>query len=199
MECALRKPGKEDAMTEAKMSDTQPLTPEPVIISMQIGGKSRSFTYEETFALGCRLLETQEIESAAQVFEQLKRFTDRGPRACIMQAFCEAAALHFENCSKPLVGAFAGEKQDQDIVGELHNAFISYHVGIRGDALKAMVELVNKHHELPTLCLLLGNMYKASGNLEVARKCWELAIKRDWPTGGVALVAAQHLKKHGSQ
>jgi hypothetical protein len=136
------------------------------------------------------------MESAARLFEQLERFSDRGPRAFIMQAYCEAAALHFDRCSKPLVAAFNDEKQK--LVLELHNAFISYHIGIRSDAIHSMVELVNKHHDLPSLCLLLGNMYKASGNLQLARKCWELALKRDWPTGGVALAARRHLESAGS-
>lgn len=183
-------------MAEPKMSDTRPLSPEPVVISVQMGGKSRTFSYEQTFALGCNMLEKSEVESAAHLFEQLKRFTDRGPRAYIMHAFCEAAALHFDSCSKPLLAAFDGDKKD--IVADLHNAFISYHVGIRMDALKTMVELVNKRHDLPTLCLLLGNMYKASGNLALARKCWALAVKRDWPAGGVALVARHHLESVGN-
>jgi hypothetical protein len=173
------------------------IAPAPVEIEVGIGGQTHRLSYEKAFALGCSLLEKGHITDAAALFERLEEFTDRGPRAFIMQAFCEAAGLNFENCSRPLVEAFQGEKQD--IAGALHNAFVSYHVGIREDALNAMVELVNKHRELPTLCLLLGDMLETAGRASMARKCWSLAIHRDRPGGAVAAVAMQHLRRSSEQ
>src|SRR5688572_17400943 len=108
-------------------------SPEPVEIEVGIGDKTHRLSYEKAFALGCTLLEKGYVGEAAALFERLEEFTDRGPRAFIMQAFCEAAALHFENCSGPLMEAFDGE--NQEIAGALHQAFVSYHVGIRQDAI----------------------------------------------------------------
>jgi hypothetical protein len=116
----------------------QNISPAPVEIEVGNGNQKHRLSYEKAFALGCTLLEKGHIADAAALFERLEEFTDRGPRAFIMQAFCEAAALHFENCSKPLVAAFHGE--NQEIAGALHNAFVSYHVGIRQDALDAMIK-----------------------------------------------------------
>jgi hypothetical protein len=168
-------------------------SPTPVEIEVGIGDQTHRLSYEKAFALGCNLLEKGQIADAAALFERLEEFTDRGPRAFIMQAFCEAAALHFEDCSRPLVQAFDGE--NQEIAGVLHNAFVSYHVGIRQDALNAMIELVNRHRDLPSLCLLLGDMLEASNRLPLARKCWSLAVHRDRPGGAVAAVAMQHLRR----
>jgi hypothetical protein len=171
----------------------QNLSPAPVEIEVRIGDQTHRLSYERAFALGCTLLEKGNIADAAALFERLEEFTDRGPRAFIMQAFCEAAALHFDKCTKPLAQVFEGEKQE--VAGALHNAFVSYHVGIRRDALNAMVDLVNKHRDLPTLCLLLGDMLETANQLPMARKCWSLAIHRDRPGGAVAAVAMQHLHR----
>jgi hypothetical protein len=175
--------------------DTKPESwfPAPAEIQIVVGGKRHRLAYEKAFVLGCSLIEKGQAADAAKLFERLEQFGDRGPRAFIMQAFCEAAALHFEECSKPLAQVFTGEKQA--IAGALHNAFISYHVGIRQDAINAMIELVNEHRDLPTLCLLLGDMMERANNLPMAGKCWSLAVHRDRPGGAVAAVAMQHLRK----
>jgi hypothetical protein len=60
-----------------------------------------------------------------------------------------------------------------------------------------MVELVNQHRDLPTLCLLLGNMFMAANELQNARKCWSLAVQRDRPGGAVARVAMRYLRRIG--
>ncbi len=173
--------------------DTQLEDPSPAEINIVVGGESRQVTYEKAFVLACSLLRKGEIADAGKLFARLEEFSDRGPRAFIMQAFCEAAALHFEKCSKPLVEAFEGESQA--IATALHSAFVSYHVGIRPDALRAMIDLVNKHHELPTLCLLLGDMLETSGQSTMARRCWSLAVHRDREGGAVAAVAMRQLRK----
>jgi len=175
----------------SELSDTRPLTPAPARLVVKLGGKHLALSYEEAFGLAYALIDKKQFESAARLFERLQQFTDRGPRAFIMQAFCEAASLHFERCSKPLLSTFDGD--NRILAAELHSAFISYHVGIRQEAITTLADLVNRNRELPTVCLLLGDMYCAIGNIDMARKCWSLAIKRDWPNGSVAVIAARHM------
>jgi hypothetical protein len=162
------------------------------LIEFRLDEKDYRLTYEQAFAFAYALFKQGHIEIAAKLFQRLESVEDRGPRAFIMQAFCEAAALHFDECSKPLVQVFEGE--DKSLAADLHNAFISYHVGIREEALNAMIDLVNKHRNLPTLCLLLGDMFRTAGQFEMARKCWRLAIQRDTPNGAIAAVAARYLQ-----
>jgi hypothetical protein len=180
-------------MTDADATKLDVPTPVPAEIELVIGGKTCRRTYEQAFTLGCALLEKGHVEDAAKLFERLEEFTDRGPRAFIMQAFCEAAALHFEESSKQLSDLFSAEHPE--IAKTLQDAFVSYHVGIRQDALRGMTELVNAHADLPTLCLLLGNMLHAAGRVPLARKCWSLAIHRDRPNGAVAVAAMLRLRK----
>jgi hypothetical protein len=109
------------------------------------------------------------------------------------KAFCEAALLHFDECRKPLAQVFDEDRLEVDAA--LHAAFVSYHVGIRQDALKTMAELVDKRRDLPTVCLLLGNMLGSAGQMEMAKKCWSLAVQRDRPGGAVAQISAHYLRK----
>jgi hypothetical protein len=181
-------------MTEIDDEEDTILEPPPAAeIDIRIGDKAYRVRYEKAFALGCRLLRQGQAEEASKLFKKLEEFTDRGPRAFIMQAFCEAAALHFDECSKPLAAVFDGESKQ--IATALHNAFVSYHVGIREDGLKSMADLVNKHKDLPTLCLLLGDMLEAAGRLPMAQKCWSLAVHRDWQGGAVKFEAMRRLRK----
>ena len=179
--------------------DTKPewWFPAPTEIKVVIDGQPQQLSYEKAFALGCSLLKKGRVADAAAIFERLEEFPDRGPRAFIMQAFCEAAALQFDKCGQPLTAVFDGEQQK--IATALHNAFVSYHVGIREDALKSRADLVNKYPDYPTLCLLLGNMLDGADKKPLARKCWSLAVHRDRPGGAVAMVAMRQLRSQLDQ
>lgn len=168
----------------------------PVDIEVVIDGRPQRLRYDKAFVLACALLEKGQLDEASKLFERLEDFVDRGPRAFIMQAFCEAASLHLEKCSESLAEAFEGE--DRSIADALQSAFVSFHVGIRQDALKTMTDLVNAHHELPTLCLLLGNMLKKDHKIPLAKKCWKMAIQRDRTGGAVAAAATRQLKKYSA-
>jgi hypothetical protein len=176
----------------SEISDTRPLTPAPAKLDIRFGGKVHAVSYEQAFALAFTLIDHKHFDEAARIFIRLQAITDRGPSALIMQAYCEAAALHFDSCSKPLTAAFHGE--NRSLAADLHSAFISYHVGIRQDAITALTEIANQHRELPTVCLVLGDMLHATGETNLAGKCWSLAVKRDWPNGSVAIVATRRMQ-----
>jgi hypothetical protein len=167
----------------------------PAQIVLTINGQLHTLSYEHAFALGCTLLSKGQPEQASKVFERLEPFTDRGPRAFIMRAFCEAAAGHFDQCSAALCRAFPGDSLD--VAETLHSVFVFYHVASRKEAIHDLVELVNEHHELPTLCLLLGDMLAAADNASLACKCWKLAVRRDRAEGAVASVARKRLTQTG--
>jgi predicted Zn-dependent protease len=182
-------PDPDRASTPAEVTQ-----PAPSTVKVVVDGVSHELRFDQAFALACDLLEKGAAREASKLFERLEEFPDRGPRAFIMQAFCEASTLNFEKCSKPLRQALAG--QDQSVAEALHAAFVSYHVGIRQDALESMTKLVNEHTELPTLCLLLGNMLRKEGKLSLARRCWTLAVKRDRTGGAVAAAAGKRLTRY---
>lgn len=163
----------------------------PAEIELTINAQSHKLTYEKAFELGCSILSHGHPEQASKVFARLAPFADRGPRAFIMWAFCEAAAKHFAQCSAVLNQAFKGESAD--VAETLHSVFVYYHLASRKEAIQDLTDLVNSHHELPTLCLLLGDMLAAADNLSLAGKCWKLAVRRDRANGAVATVAKLRL------
>jgi len=167
-------------------------SPAPAEIELTINGELHKLPYEKAFSLGCSLLQQGLPDQGIKVFEKLEPFTDRGPRAFILRAFCEAAIKDFAQCSAALSRAF--ESESIEVGTTLHEAFVFYHVGSRQEALKALADLANEHHELPTLCLLLGDLLEAD-NAPLARKCWKLAVRRDRPDGAVAAVAKQRLAR----
>lgn len=170
-----------------------PENPSPAEIEVVLDGERKRLSFEQAFQLGCVLMNAGNRSDAAKLFACMEEFKDRGPRAFIMQAFCEAAAMRFENCGEALEEGFPGEKE---IATKLQNAFVSYHVGIRQEGVNALIELANEHTDLPTVCLLLGNMLETMDQAKMAAKCWSLAVERDRAGGAVATVAAHRLKKH---
>lgn len=182
------------------MSETASPTPDSVSpgeIELTINGQAYRLTYDKAFALGCAILKQGHAEQASKVFERLEAFTDRGPRAAILWAFCEAAAKQFAKCSAILSQALDGESPE--VAETLHDVFVYYHVASRQEAIRNLADLVNQHHELPTLCLLLGDMLAAADNPSLACKCWKLAVRRDRADGAVAAVAKQRLAQAAAE
>lgn len=168
--------------------------PEPATVRIKVDGEECLFTYEQAYVVACSLLEKGKPADAAKLFHQLEEFTDRGPRALIMGAFCDAASRDYGACSARLSEAFGGE--DLAISSALHDAFISINVGIRQEGIQSLAKLVDEHKNLPTLSLLLGDILAKSENFSLARRCWTMAVQRDRPGGAVAAAAARQLKKY---
>jgi thioredoxin-like negative regulator of GroEL len=158
---------------------------------MHIGGRKHVVTYEQAFSHGHMPLEKGHVEEAASVFSILVKTPDRGPRAQIMLARCQAAMASFAGSREVLGTVFHGDQQI--IADELQGAFVYYKLGMRAEALKCIAGLVRRHRALPTICLILGDMFHADGDISRARQCWRLAIERDRPNGGVALAAKRQL------
>jgi hypothetical protein len=166
--------------------------PVPASIELRIGGELRDVPYEQAFVIACNLLDHGQHEAASAIFKRLEAFTDRGPRAFIMHAFCESAAKQYDASKAVLDEAF--KDGPEGIAARLQDAFVSYHVGIKAEGRQAIAELVDEQQHLPTLCLIMGNVLESSGDLALARRCWTLAINRDRPHGAVAAAASGKLR-----
>lgn len=170
--------------------EPSPISPVAAQIELTVKGQKHKLSYEKAFSLACGLLESDRVEDASKLFSRLEEFTDRGPRAFIMHAFCESAAKHFDASKDRLDAAFAGNAH---LAEAINDAFVLYHVASRQEGMQLIGELVDKHENLPSLCLLLGNLLQST-NRELAKRCWSLAVHRDRPGGAVAAVAMHHLR-----
>ena len=165
--------------------------------SFTINGKSLVLDYAHAFALGDQLLQSGHVTTARAIFESLGKTPNRGPRAQIMLALCQARLKEFAACSTTLAAAF---EDDKDSISEnLHSALVFQKLGFRSDAIDTLGKLVNRFAGLPTVCLLLGDLFAVQGDWDKASDCWKMALKRDYLRGGVALAASRRLKSTQAQ
>lgn len=164
-----------------------------VTYTITVNDKRLKLDFAHAFALADALLEGDQLHAAKSIFAVLAKVKGRGPRAKLMLAQCEAALRHFQACSEILDTTFADE--DKPIAQELQNAFVFHKLGFRDDAIRSLHKLASKYDSLPTLCLILGDMFKEQHKYEKAKACWKLAMKRDLLKGGVAIAAERRLKK----
>lgn len=108
-----------------------------------------------------------------------------------MLACCKAGLNRYSSCNKLLRTLFAAE--GSPVAERLHTAFVYRNLGLRADAIRELTQVAQNRPDLPTVCLLLGDLYEAIGQKQRAIQCWRLAIQRDDPGGAVALVARQGL------
>ncbi len=95
----------------------------PKTYTFEFGNKKLTLDFPRAFAIGDALFEAGQLAAAKSVFEVLSKVSERGPRAKIMLAQCEAALQHFAACSEILDTTFTGE--DKPIAEELQTTFVS--------------------------------------------------------------------------
>ena len=164
----------------------------PATYTFEVNGRKLTLDFPHAFALGDVLLAGNHLAAAKSVFESLAKVADRGPRARIMLARCQAGLNNFTACSATLEAAFDGEKEP--IAEDLHSALVFLKLGFRDDAIRALGKIAMRFKSLPTICLLLGDLFVKQGDNEKAIACWKMAFKRDRLRGGVALAAGRRLK-----
>ncbi|MGD9647982.1 MAG: tetratricopeptide repeat protein [Pirellulales bacterium] len=161
------------------------------LYKFKLGRKSFALTFEQAFTYGHTLLEGGHARQAAGLFQLLAKVGNRGPRAAIMLARCQADLNDFAACHELLEQAFAGEQEA--VAKEFQTAFVYYKLGMKDDAAREMSRIVKEYANLPTACLVLGDWFAAAGNVDKARKCWKLAVARDRRGGSVGRTARKQL------
>ena len=156
-----------------------------------VSGKERELTYEQAFSLGHSLLQAKQCKRARDVFAVLARTPGRGSRAKLMLARSEAEIDNFSACAEILHTIFQGE--NEPVAASLQGAFVFHTIGLREDAIREMLKVVNEHPDVPTPCLFLGDLFREVGKMSKASRCWKLAIKRDRRGGSVAIAARKEL------
>jgi lipopolysaccharide biosynthesis regulator YciM len=155
-------------------------------------GKEHSLTFQEAFLYGHTLMAGSHFDTAATIFTRLAKVSGRGPRAKVMLSACAAGLDKYSICQDILKVAFEGE--DQAVIELLQAAFVYHKLGMQADAIREMTKVVQQFANVPTACLLLGDMFAEQGAEKKAAYCWQLAIKRDRKGGAVGLTARKQLE-----
>jgi hypothetical protein len=160
-------------------------------VRLQTGPRVYDLTLVRAFALAHSLLKSKEFKSAIKVLEAIALTGKYDARTRIMLACCKANIHDYEACNNLLKQVFP--EDTTAAIDRLQAAFVFDTVGMRWDAARELVELVNERPDLPSLCLLLGDLLASLGNSRKAAKCWQLAMKRDKNGGLVANAAKEEI------
>ena len=161
--------------------------------ALEFGGKSAEFTFERTFAYGHTFLKAKEYAAAARIFKTLVQARGSDRRAMILLALCEAELDHFEVCQGILQDVFKGK--DEPLAEKLHSAFVYNKLGMPSEVIEELAEIVTDRTDLPTVCLILGDLFRTTKQWDKAASCWQAAVKRDERGGAVALTARGELAR----
>ena len=86
-------------------------------------------------------------------------------------------------------------EEKRPVADRLHDAFAYHGLGVKTDTLQELISLSNEYKDLPTVCLILGDIFAEVKNLRQAALCWKLAVQRDGKEGIVAQAAREVLRR----
>lgn len=156
-------------------------------------GRMEKLTFEQLFATGHRLWMRKDYETARSVFTELMQASDRGPRAAIFLAHCHAMLGDYGSCSATLNRALPKDEYG-DVATRLHDAFVFWKVGLFVDVRKELSTMTERWPSLPSLSLILGDLFLMTGAMRRSKQFLLQAIRNDRQAGGVALAAESSLR-----
>jgi hypothetical protein len=178
-------------MVRSRSRVTVSLATDTKQVHLQIGPKTYSLSLSKAFSVAHEFMCRKNYTAASQVCEALVQSGSLGPRATIMLACCKAGLKDYFSCNELLRSLFAA--QDTPVAEGLHTAFVYGRLGMRSDAIRELAKVADDRPDLPTVCLLLGDLFAAVGHNDKAVQCWRLAIQRDQRDGSVAREAQKGL------
>jgi tetratricopeptide (TPR) repeat protein len=178
-------------MTPAEPDFAASLTDDKMQIRVRFGHKTYCLSLSKAFTFAHELACRKKYHDAARVCEALVQSEHVGARASIMLAFCKARMKDYSSCSELLRKLFG---EDNAAVAEaLHTAFVYINLGLLSDAIRELATVADGRPDLPSACLLLGDLFAGVGQRKKAIQCWQLAIQRDQPDGSVASEARREV------
>jgi len=162
-------------------------------VPVRLGDKTYSLSPQRAFFEGYCLLRAGQYEEAAMIFNAIPAAGVHPRRSAIMLARCKAGLREYETCLELLRSAFAGEPEQ--VADALHTAFIYDAMGMLTDAIRELAQVARVRPDLPTPCLLLGDLFARVGMQGNAARSWKVAMERDNVGGAVADAAKKRLSE----
>ena len=169
------------------------LAPENGRVPVRLGDRTYSLNPQRAFFDGYCLMRAGQYEEAAMIFNAISAAGAYPRPSAIMLARCKAGLHDYEACLELLRGALAGEPEE--VADMLHTAFVYDAEGMLTDAIRELVYLARVRPDLPTPCLLLGDLFTRVGMQSNAARSWKLAIERDNAGGAVDAAARKRLSE----
>jgi tetratricopeptide (TPR) repeat protein len=159
-------------------------------LNVHAAGKNYNLDFRQAFRFGYTLLRTRKFKDAAQIFEAMAHAAAPGRLATIMLAYCRAGLKDYAASNALLCQLFA-EESERVKADQLHAAFVYMSVGMWTDAIEELTALARQYPELPSVCLLLGDLFALQHKRTKAVLCWRMAAKRDHDGGAITAVVRQ--------
>jgi hypothetical protein len=162
-------------------------------IRLQIGDRSYHLDPQKAFVFAHTLILKKEYDKAAAVLQAVVASKVEHPRPAILLAYCQASLKNYAASHDLLELSFPDEQRS--VADRLHDAFAYHGLGVKSDTLQELVGLANEYKDLPTVCLILGDIFAEVKNLRQAALCWKLAVERDGKGGIVSQAAREVLRR----
>jgi hypothetical protein len=162
-------------------------------IRLRVGDRSYLIEPKKAFVFANTLILKREYDKAAKVLHAVVQSKVEHPHPTILLAYCQAALKNYAASHDLLESSFSEEKKS--IANRLHDAFTYHGLGVKSETLRELAHLVNEYKYLPTICLILGDIFIEVKNQQKAFLCWKLALQRDDKDGVVAQAAQEALSR----
>ena len=162
-------------------------------IRLQVGERGYLLDPQRAFVFAHTLIVKREYDKAATVLKAVVGSNVEHPRPAILLAYCQAALQEFAASHDLLELSFPEDRRP--VANRLHDAFAYHSLGVKRDTLQELISLSNEYKDLPTVCLILGDLFAEVKNFRQAALCWKLAVQRDGKEGIVAQAAREVLRR----
>lgn len=166
-------------------------------IEILVEGRRRQIPFEQAFAISHQLWRADKPLESTQLLNKLHQ-RDPACRPVRLLLARGLARLHrYDECHRLLKETF-GEEHGE-LASRLHDAFVMRALGDDRDAIRDLTSIAKERGDLPSVCLILGDLWERNGNQAQAIGLWQLAAQRANGTGPVAHSAAHqiaHLRQH---
>lgn len=160
------------------------------MISVRIHGHCSQIGTSDAFALAHQMLCRGKFEAADLLLNWLTGILPNDRRVIVLKARCAARQGRYEKCSQllntiPIEGAWS-----DDIVEQLHAAIIYRVAGLFADARNELRAICGAHPNLPSLWLMIGDLWLGVGRPDNAESAWRSAARFDVHTPTIVARAA---------
>jgi predicted Zn-dependent protease len=169
------------------------LTDNKNYVRLQTGARSIDLSLSKAYALAHSMLKSKEYKAAAKILEAVLFDENNNAITAVMLACCKAGMRNFAECNALLHKVFS--RENESTVDRLQAAIVYSTLGISIDAPQELDQIVEKHQDLPSLCLLIGDLLASEGHHRKAAFYWQMAVERDKNDGPVAAIAKVELSK----
>ncbi len=152
-----------------------------------IDKKRYRLTYEQAFALGHQLWRRNKPRESARVLQKLCQWQPDCQGARLLFARGLARLGRYDSCNELLQAAFADI--EGSLAAQVQDALVMWTLGERKEAIRDLTTIARDHDDLPSICLILGDLWEQSGDHERACALWALAARRADRRGPIAYSA----------